>query len=137
MSYAYPWVEGPYPDKPMPREQLEDRIEELLAGTNMCVMATIGKSGPIASPIEYYAHGLELFMLPDPGTPKLKALERDPSICVAVHRDYHGWHSGRGAQFFAKAQIINPGDKDWEHGMKGVPLAWMDVGFRHGHQQTV
>jgi nitroimidazol reductase NimA-like FMN-containing flavoprotein (pyridoxamine 5'-phosphate oxidase superfamily) len=118
MSTAYRWVEPPWPDAVVPREQLEDRIQQLLASTNMCVMATVtAKGAPIASPIEYYADGLDLYMLPDPGTPKLKALQNDPRICVAVHGAYHGWHSARGAQFFGKATIIEPHTPGWERGM--------------------
>ena len=60
MSTAYRWVEAPWPMTELPREQLEDRIQQLLGSTNMCVMATTGKNGPIASPIEYYADGLDL-----------------------------------------------------------------------------
>ena len=76
MSTAYRWVEPPWPNAELPRDQLEDRIQQLLGSTNMCVMATVGGKGqPIASPIEYYADGLDLYMLPDPGTPKLKALQ--------------------------------------------------------------
>jgi hypothetical protein len=101
MSVAYRWVEPPWPQKVLPRAQLEDRIEQLLGSTNMCVVATTGKTGqPIASPIEYYADGLDVYMLPDPGTPKLKAMQRDPRVCVAIHGAYHGWHSARGMQIF-------------------------------------
>jgi nitroimidazol reductase NimA-like FMN-containing flavoprotein (pyridoxamine 5'-phosphate oxidase superfamily) len=119
MSLAYPWVEPPWSQAPLPREQLEDRIQQLLAATNMCVMATVNAEGaPIASPIEYYADGFDLYMLPDPGTPKLKALQRNPRISVAVHAPYHGWHSGRGAQLFGRAQIIEPHAAGWERGMQ-------------------
>ncbi len=119
MSFTYPWVEGPpWPDKEMPREQLEDRIERLLAETNICVLATIGKAGPIASPIEYYADGLDVYVLPDPGTPKLKAMQRDPRISLAVHREYHGWHSARGLQYFGKVEVIEPHAPNWDHAMK-------------------
>jgi len=119
MSVAYPWVEPPWPDKPLPREQLEDRVQQLLGTTNMCVLATTHSDGqPIASPIEYWADGLDIYMLPDPGTPKLKAMQREPRVCVAVHGDYHGWHSARGVQLFGRAQIIDVGEPGWEHGMR-------------------
>ena len=63
MSVAYPWLEPPWPSKKMPREQLEDTLQKLLAQKNICVLATIGENGrPIASPIEYYADGLDLSM---------------------------------------------------------------------------
>ena len=65
MSRAYPWCEPPWPEKELPRNELEDRIEELLGHVNTMVMATINKAGkPIASPIEYYADGLNLYWLP-------------------------------------------------------------------------
>ncbi|MDJ0928525.1 MAG: pyridoxamine 5'-phosphate oxidase family protein [Gammaproteobacteria bacterium] len=119
MSTAYPWVEPPWPDADLPRDQLQDRIEELLGSTNMCVLATVESDGqPIASPIEYHADGLDIYMLPDPGTPKLKAMLRDPRVCVAVHHAYHGWQSARGAQFFGQAHILEPHAEGWDHGMK-------------------
>ena len=101
MSEAYPWVKPPWPKKALPREQLEDRVQQLLGSTNMCVVATNHANGqPIASPIEYWADGLDVYILPDPGTPKLKSMQRDPRVCVAVHGAYHGWHSARGVQLF-------------------------------------
>lgn len=119
MSTAYPWVEPPWTQTELPREQLEDRIQQLLGSNNMCVMATVNAKGaPIASPIEFYADGLTLYMLPDPGTPKIKALLHDPRLSVAVHAPYHGWHSGRGAQFFGKAELIEPHTPGWERGMQ-------------------
>lgn len=119
MSVAYPWVEPPWPDQPLPREQLEDRVQQLLGTTNMCVLATTDANGqPIASPIEYWADGLDIYILPDPGTPKLKAMQRDPRVCVAVHGAYHGWHSARGVQLFGRAEIIEVGAPGWEHGMR-------------------
>lgn len=119
MSHAYKWVEPPWPQKPLPRAQLEDRIEQLLGSTNMCVLATVGGKGqPIASPIEYYADGLDLYMLPDPGTPKLKAMQRDPRICLAVANPMAGWASAMGCQMFGNAELLDPGTKDWERGMQ-------------------
>ena len=117
MSYAYRWVEPPWSDKPLPRDELEDRIEQLMGSHNMCVLSTCGPGGPIASPIEYYMDGLDVYMLPDPGTPKLKAMQADPRVSLAVHQQYHGWHSARGAQFFGRVEIIEPHAPGWEHGM--------------------
>ena len=52
MSKAYPWVERPWPEKELPKDQLLERIEQLLGLKNVCVLATVGKDGaPIASPI--------------------------------------------------------------------------------------
>jgi len=118
MSYAFPWVEPPWPDKVLPRAQLEDRIGALISSLNMCVLATIGKHGPMASPIEYHAEGLDIYILPDPGTPKLKAMQNDSRISYAVHRPYHGWQSASGVQVFGNAEIIEPHAPGWDTGMK-------------------
>ncbi len=128
MSFTYPWVEGPpWPEKKLPRDQLEDHIQHLLAETNMCVLATINKSGePIASPIEYYADGLDLYVLPDPGTPKLSAMQRDSHISAAIHREYHGWHGAHGVQYFGNVEVIEPDAPGWEHAMKiSRALRWL------------
>jgi hypothetical protein len=119
MSYAYRWVEPPWSDKVLPRAELEDRIQHLLAETNICVLATVARDGsPMASPIEYYADGMELYVLPDRGTPKLKAMARDHRISAAVHREYHGWHSGHGLQLFGRVELIEPNAPGWDHAMK-------------------
>jgi nitroimidazol reductase NimA-like FMN-containing flavoprotein (pyridoxamine 5'-phosphate oxidase superfamily) len=118
MSYAYPWVQPPWSEKELPRDQLEDRIQQLIGSLNMCVLSTCGANGPIASPIEYYVDGLDVYMLPDPGTPKLKAMQKDPRVSLAVHQPYHGWHTARGVQYFGQAEIIEPHAPGWEHGMK-------------------
>lgn len=119
MSNAYPWVEPPWPEAELPRDELRDRIERLLASTNICVLATISKQGtPIASPIEYYAEGLSLYLLPDADTPKLNAMKRDSRISLAVHREYHGWHSGHGLQYFGNVEIIEPNTPGWDQAMK-------------------
>lgn len=119
MSTAYPWVEPPWPEKQLPKAELLDRIQQTLGLQNVGVIATIGKDGaPIASPIEYHADGLDLYMFPDPGTPKLLAMGRDPRVSVAIHLGWHGWQSGRSVQYFATAHILEPHTPEWIHGTK-------------------
>ena len=127
MSNAYPWVEPPWPDKKLPKDQLENLIQKLLGQKSICALATVGDDGPISSPIEYRADGLDLYMLPDPGTPKLKAMQRDPRVGLSVNLDYFGWHSARGVQYFANVEIIEPHAAGWDHGMQVFnPKAWME-----------
>ncbi len=117
MSKAYPWVEPPWPEKQLPKDELTDRIQQTLGLQNVGVLATIGKDGaPIASPIEYHADNLDLYMFPDPGTPKLLAMGRDPRVSFAVQLGWHGWQSGRSVQYFARAEILEPHTPEWEHG---------------------
>ena len=66
MSTAHPWLsEWPWPNTPLPDEQLQNRIEHLMAIGNMGVLATQGNTGPIASPIEYRAEGIDLELEPE------------------------------------------------------------------------
>jgi hypothetical protein len=118
MSTAHPWLEElPWPTEKMPRNQLYERIEHTLTMVNMGVLATTGKNGPIASPVEFYAEGLTAYMYPQPGSPKLKAMQRDPRVSFAVHTPVVGWVSCRGAQLFGEAEFLEPGTPEWEHGI--------------------
>ncbi|MCS7003032.1 MAG: pyridoxamine 5'-phosphate oxidase family protein, partial [Dehalococcoidia bacterium] len=109
-SRTHPWLTDPTANAPMPQAQLARRIAQFLTTTNMAVLATIGKDGPVASPIEYYADGLTLYMLADSGSPKLRNVERDPRVSLAVTAPNYGWVSVRGAQLFGRAEIIRPDD---------------------------
>ena len=118
MSAAYPWLEPPWPEKKLSRDELEQRLLQLVASQNVCVLATNRKDGhPIASPIEYHADGLTLYMLADPGTPKLLSMKRDPRVAAAIQTGFRGWPSIRSAQFFAHAEILQPHTPEWDHGM--------------------
>ncbi len=115
---AHPWMhQTPWPTKQLPRAQQQDRIEHLLATHWMGVLCTIGTEFPIGSPVEYYAEGTTVYVLPQPGSPKQQALQRDPRVCFAVHAENTGWVSVRGAQLFGHAQLLDPGTPDWEHAM--------------------
>jgi nitroimidazol reductase NimA-like FMN-containing flavoprotein (pyridoxamine 5'-phosphate oxidase superfamily) len=115
---AHPWLsKTPWPTKQLPREELTSRIEHLLATHWMAVLCTTGKDGPMGSPVEYYAEGTVVFILPPPGSPKLAAMRRDPRVCVAVHAENSGWASVRGAQLFGRATLLAPGTPAHDHAM--------------------
>lgn len=119
MSTAHPWLEThPWPTAKLPREELVKRIERAATLTNLGVLATVGRDGPIASPVEFYSEGLCLYVFPQPGSPKLKALQRDPRVSFAVANPMAGWACAQGAQFFGRAQLLEPDSPDWVHGMK-------------------
>ncbi|MFN8533080.1 MAG: pyridoxamine 5'-phosphate oxidase family protein [Dehalococcoidia bacterium] len=115
---ANPWLAAPSPKTELPREQLQARIEQLLATQNMCVVATIGRSGPVASPVEYYNHGTTIYFVSNPGAPKLKNLERDGRISVAIFQPFVGWPSARGCQIFGTAEILRSGTAAYDEGMQ-------------------
>lgn len=115
---AHPWLsETPWPTRQLPREELARRIEHFLATHWMGVLCTSGRNGPIGSPVEYYAEGMTIYILPQPGSPKIKALQADPRICVAIHGANCGWASVRGAQLFGNAEMLDPGTAEHAHAM--------------------
>ncbi len=115
---AHPWLaETPWPTRQLPRDELKRRIEHFLATHWMGVLCTVGRDGPIGSPVEFYAEGLAVYILPQPGSPKVKALQRDPRVCVAIHGENCGWASVRGAQLFGTAEFLEPGTPAHAHAM--------------------
>jgi nitroimidazol reductase NimA-like FMN-containing flavoprotein (pyridoxamine 5'-phosphate oxidase superfamily) len=115
---VHSWLtQTPWPTQQLPREELTRRIEHFLATHWMGVLCTNGRDGPIGSPMEYYAESTILYVLPQPGSPKLRALAADPRVCFAVHGENCGWASVRGAQLFARAELIEPGTAAHAHAM--------------------
>lgn len=54
MPITNPWLAGPSSDRHLPREQLEERILNLLSTQNIAVIATVNKDGsPAATPVRY------------------------------------------------------------------------------------
>ncbi|MDJ0929056.1 MAG: pyridoxamine 5'-phosphate oxidase family protein [Gammaproteobacteria bacterium] len=115
---AHPWLaETPWPTKQLPRDELERRLEHFLATHWMGVLCTLGTHGPIGSPVEYYAEVMDVYVLPQPGSPKVKAMQRDPRVCFAVYGENAGWPSVQGAQLFGDATFVEPGTPAHEHAM--------------------
>jgi hypothetical protein len=81
---ANPWLhQTPWPTKQLPRDEMAKRIEHMLATHWMGVLCTVGKNGPIGSPVEYYAEGMAVYILPQPGSPKLQARIRAGPVFAA------------------------------------------------------
>jgi len=132
MSAAHPWLEQePWPTEQMTKEMLESRIERVLTMTNIGYLGTVSKSGaPIVSPLEFYNDGLTLYFFPQPNSPKLKAMLRDPRVCLAIANPMAGWACVMGAQIFGTATIMDVGAPEWEHGMK--VFKWPGSSFELG-----
>ena len=120
MSVAHRWLEQePWPTQKMPKKLLESRIERVITMTNIGYLGTVRKDGsPSVSPVEFYADGFTLYMFPQPGSPKAKAVKRDPRVAFAIANPMAGWACVMGAQFFGTGTLLDPGTPDWEHGMK-------------------
>lgn len=131
MSAAHPWLEPTnWPKVPLPRERLEDRIERVLTITNIGVLSTLGRDGPIGSPVEFYADGLDVYVFPQPNSPKLKAMQRDPRVSFAVMNPMAGWACTMGAQLFGRAQLLEVDTPEWKHGM--TVFKWPASSFEVG-----
>lgn len=120
MSIAHPWLEQePWPTARLPKAELEKRIERVICMTNIGYLGTVRKDGsPIVSPVEFYAHGMSLYIFPQPNSPKVKALRRDPRLAFAIANPMAGWACVMGAQFFGRGTLLDPGTPEWETGMK-------------------
>jgi general stress protein 26 len=115
---AHQWLtETPWPTRQLDRAELEKRIEHFLATHWMGVLASNSSNGPIATPVEYHAEGFVLYILPQPNSPKVRAMHNDPRICFAIYAENSGWASVRGAQLFAQAKFIEPGTPEHDHAM--------------------
>ena len=131
MSAAHPWLEPlNWPKTPLPRPELERHIERVLTMTNICYLATLGVNGPIVSPVEFYAEGLTVYVYPQPNSPKLKAMERDPRVSMAVANPMAGWACTMGAQLFGRAQLLKSGGPEWQHAM--TIFKWPGSSFEIG-----
>ena len=83
----------------------------------MGVLCTYGKNGPIGSPVEFHADGMVLYILAQPGSPKIKAMQTEPRICFATYGENSGWASVRGVQLFGTAAFVAPGTPEHDEAM--------------------
>ncbi|WP_229074476.1 pyridoxamine 5'-phosphate oxidase family protein [Actinoplanes sp. DH11] len=129
-----PWLADPMPQDRLPRERLAERILNLLSTQNMCVLATAGPDGPLATPVRYYALGFAVMFTAAPRSPKMRNIAADPRVSVGVFAPLTGLASSRGAQLFGEARVLPPEhperERYWpafrwenEHAERGRPLA--------------
>ncbi|MEU4241106.1 pyridoxamine 5'-phosphate oxidase family protein [Actinoplanes sp. NPDC026619] len=115
MPLTNPWLTEPMPAARLPRERLEERLLNLLSSQNMCVLATTGDDGPLATPVRYYSLGFAVLFTAAPRSPKLRNIAADPRVSVGVFAPLTGLASSRGAQLFGEARVLPPGHPDREH----------------------
>ncbi len=70
MVLTNPWLVGSIPTARLPREQLEERILNLLSSQNMCVVATTGPDRAAATPVQYFHLGFTIVFSTSRGSPK-------------------------------------------------------------------
>ncbi len=110
MPVTNPWLAGPAPTGRLDRVRLEERILNLLSSQNMCVLATSGSDGPLATPVRYYHLDFALLFTAAPDSPKMRNLAADPRVSIGVFAPLVGQASSRGAQFFGTARVLAADD---------------------------
>ncbi|MBM0127024.1 pyridoxamine 5'-phosphate oxidase family protein [Pimelobacter simplex] len=119
MPVTNPWLAGPAPDAVLPRDQLEERILNLLSSHNTAVIATVSADGsPAATPVRYFSLGLEILYTSWNASPKSRNLARDPRVSAGIVAPLVGQASSRGAQLFGTARTLERDHPDadayWE-----------------------
>ncbi|MGW4497824.1 pyridoxamine 5'-phosphate oxidase family protein [Micromonospora sp. NPDC004336] len=115
MPSTNPWLAAPRPTGRLPRERLEERILNLLSSQNMCVLATAGPDGPLATPVRYHPLGFAVLFTAAPGSPKMRNVAADPRVSIGVFAPLVGLASSRGAQIFGTARVLGPDDPERAH----------------------
>jgi nitroimidazol reductase NimA-like FMN-containing flavoprotein (pyridoxamine 5'-phosphate oxidase superfamily) len=110
MPLTNPWLAGPAPTARLDRDRLEERLRNLLSAQNMCVVATSGPDGPLATPVRYYSLDLAVIFSASPRSPKVRNIAADPRVSVGVFAPLVGLASSRGAQLFGVARVLSPDD---------------------------
>jgi general stress protein 26 len=140
MSLAHKWLEQePWPTKIMPKNLLEVRIERALTLSNLGYLGTVRKDGsPSVSPVEFYADFIDgapsLYIFPQPKSPKVYALLRDPRVSFAVAQPLAGWACVMGVQIFGTGTLLDPHTLEWERGM--LIFKWPSSSFELGKITT-
>jgi hypothetical protein len=115
MPLTNPWLADPAPDRRLPRDRLEERLRNLLSSQNMCVLATIGPDGPLATPVRYYALDFAIMFTASPRSPKVRNIAADPRVSAGIFAPLVGLASSRGAQLFGTARVLGPDHPDRAH----------------------
>jgi nitroimidazol reductase NimA-like FMN-containing flavoprotein (pyridoxamine 5'-phosphate oxidase superfamily) len=115
MALTNPWLSGPAPTKKLDHERLSERILNLLSSQNMCVLATVGPDGPLATPVRFYHLDFDILFTASARSPKMRNLAADPRISIGVFAPLVGQASSRGAQIFGTARLLSPGTDEFEH----------------------
>ena len=115
MPLTNPWLAEPTPTKRLDRERLEERLLNLLSSQNMCVLATTGPDGPLATPVRYYSLDFAVLFTAAPRSPKMRNIAVDPRVSIGIFAPLVGLASSRGAQVFGTARVLDLGHPDRAH----------------------
>lgn len=107
-------IHDPDPHRPAdPRLEITPYVLNLLSSQNMCVIASTGPDGPLATPMRYYHLDFALIFTASGRSPKMRNLAADPRISIGVFAPLVGQASSRGAQIFGRATTLAPDDQEF------------------------
>ncbi|NTV02388.1 MAG: pyridoxamine 5'-phosphate oxidase family protein [Chlorobiaceae bacterium] len=113
----------------LPETDLEARIATFLASRRICVLATCREDTPRATPIEFRARGLTLYMAAEPGT-KIRNIHDNPNVSVGLFdpraEKAGGWDEIEGLQLTGRARLYRKGQSGFFEAYRlfGKPEAW-------------
>ena len=114
----------------LPRTEQEQMIYAFLKSHNMCVLATCHENIPRATPIEYYADNMTIYMMTDEGT-KLANIRLNPRVSIGIHDPLSDWLSIRGLQITGGVTLFRDDSLEYWDAMKiyrwdnlGKDLGW-------------
>lgn len=124
MPVTNPWLAGPSPNKRLDRDRLEERILNLLSSQSMCVLATSGPGGPLATPVRYYHLDFAVLFTASATSPKMRNIAADPRVSIGIFAPLVGQASSRGAQIFGRARILTALDDPDLHAYYWPAFRW-------------
>ena len=133
-SQPTPWLVGEPPMRRLDRERLSERILNLFASQNMCVLATVGSDGPLATPVRYYHREFELIFTASPRSPKMRNIARDARVSIGIFAPHVGLASSRGCQVFGTAVVALPGSAAFDDAMAWY--RWQSDAAERGRSST-
>lgn len=113
MPVTNEWLAGPSPTQRLDRGPLEERILNLLSSQNMCVLATSGADGPLATPVRYFHLDFAVMFTAVATSPKMRNIAADPRVSIGIFAPLVGQASSRGAQLFGKARVHQNDDPEF------------------------
>jgi general stress protein 26 len=86
---------------------LDERVREALARTDIMALSTVGPDGPWTSPVQYqHNDNLELFFKSQADTKHGANIRRDPRVAVAIYNSPGPPGGNLGLQIKGRAQRI-------------------------------
>ncbi|MFC1591295.1 pyridoxamine 5'-phosphate oxidase family protein [Thermodesulfobacteriota bacterium] len=83
--------------------EMQQEIKKYLKKNKFCVLATCGKDMPRATPVRFWADGLDVFIYSEKYTAKFKNLKKNATVSLAM---YGARAPLRGLQLWGTAEVI-------------------------------